>query len=85
MKVLEEGYVYKQRCNECNALLLIEYDDIETISYRDYDGCTESYDGFYCPVCHKFNRVNKTKKIVYHDDGNDISYQKKLGGRFANG
>ena len=81
MEILERGYSYKQRCTKCNTLLLVDYCDITSGTYKDYVGDTEYYEGFYCPVCKTFNSVNRNNKIVYHDDECSISNQKNMGMR----
>ena len=65
MRILEKGYSYKQRCCECNALLLVEKSDIKIGTYTDYDGSKEQYEIFYCPVCGSSNNVKRSCKISY--------------------
>lgn len=65
MKILEKGFSYKQRCEKCNALLLIEEEDIKRGSYTDYSGFTESYEVFYCPICKRENDIDYHCKLSY--------------------
>ena len=67
MKILKKGHAYKQRCNKCNSLLLIDAADIETGTYTDYGGFKETYKIFCCAVCGSCNDI---------DD--NLSYRKGL-------